>query len=125
MMITKTSLQEIKPYTTKDGSQMRELMHPEKHGNKMLSFAHAVIEQGCTTFLHMHKTSEEIYHVVQGTGMMTLGEEQFLIYPGDTVCIRPYMSHCVENTGRQSLIIYCCCAPPYSHRDTEMLAEMQ
>jgi mannose-6-phosphate isomerase-like protein (cupin superfamily) len=121
----KTSLHEIKPYTTKDGSQVRELMHPEVHGNKKLSFAQAVIEPGCATVSHVHKTSEEIYHVVQGKGMMTLGEEQFFIGPGDTVCILPYLSHRVENTGHEPLIIYCCCAPPYSHGDTEMLVEMQ
>ena len=124
-MTMKTSMHEIKPYMTKDGSQVRELMHPGVHGNKKLSFAQAVVEPGCTTFLHIHKTSEEIYHFVQGTGMMTLGQEQFSINPGDTVCILPHLPHCVKNTGLQSLIIYCCCAPPYSHRDTEMLAEMQ
>ncbi len=124
-MNMKTSIHDIKPYTTKDGSEVRELMHPEVNGNKKLSFAHAVIEQGCATLSHVHKTSEEIYHVVEGTGMMTLGEEQFSIGPGDTVCIEPHQPHCVKNTGLQPLVIYCCCAPPYSHGDTVMLAEMQ
>ena len=116
----KTSLHEIKPYTTKDGSLISELLHPAVHGNKNLSFAQAVIEPGCTTIIHMHKISEEIYHVVQGVGMMTLGEEKFSICQGDTVCISPNLFHNVENTGLEQLIIYCCCAPPYSHGDTEM-----
>lgn len=121
----KTSQSEVKPYTTKDGSFIRELMHPAVHGNKNLSFAQAVIEPGRATTMHMHKISEEIYHVVQGIGMMTLGEEKFSIGHGDTVCISPNQFHCVENIGQEQLIIYCCCAPPYSHEDTEMHAEMQ
>lgn len=120
----KTSLHEIKSYMTKDGSQVRELMHPAVHGNKNLSFAQAVIEPGCATIAHMHKISEEIYHVVQGVGMMTLGAKKFPIGPGDTVCIPPELFHWVENTGHERLIIYCCCAPPYSHGDTEIHAEM-
>ena len=121
----KTSLHQIKPYTTKDGSLVRELMHPEIHGNINLSFAQAVIEPGSATLAHLHKTSEEIYHVVQGSGVMTLGEEQFSIVPGDTVCIAPQQIHSVKNTGPEPLILYCCCAPSYSHGDTEMGAERQ
>lgn len=121
----KTSLHDIQPYMTKDGSLIRELLHPAVHGNTNLSFAQAVIEPGCTTIVHVHKASEEIYHVVRGNGIMTLGEEQFPIGPGDTVCILPNLKHCVENIGKEQLILYCCCAPPYSHSDTEMCAEMQ
>lgn len=125
MAAVKTSLHEITPYPTKDGSLVHELMHPEVHGNQKLSFARAVIAPGSATLLHMHTTSEEIYHVVQGAGMMTLGDEQFPIAAGDTVCISPQLSHRVENTGGVPLIIYCCCAPPYSHGDTEMCAERE
>lgn len=119
----KTTLNAIKPYTTKDGSLIRELLHPAVHGNCNLSFAQAVVEPGCATAAHVHKVSEEIYHVARGSGLMTLGEDQFSIGPGDTVCILPNRIHCVVNTGREPLIIYCCCAPPYSHEDTEMCAE--
>lgn len=125
MAAMKTSMDEIMPYPTKDGSLVRELMHPAVHGNQKLSFARAVIEPGGATASHLHKTSEEIYHVVQGSGMMTLGDEQFPIASGDTVCISPQLPHRVKNTGGEPLIIYCCCAPPYSHGDTEMCAEME
>ncbi len=110
---------------TKDGSLIRELMHPGAHGNCNLSFAQAIIDPGGKTKAHAHKTSEEIYHVVAGIGSMTLGPDRFPIGPGDTVCILPGLAHCVENSGREPLIILCCCAPPYSHGDTEIGAEME
>ena len=88
----KTSLHEIQPYITKDGSLIRELMHPKVHGNKMLSFAQAIVEPGCETVAHRHEISEEIYHVVQGSGVMTLDKEEFSIGPGDTIYIRPNLS---------------------------------
>ena len=121
----KTSYAEIEAYTTKDGSLIRELMHPAIHGNMNLSLAQAVIEPGCTTISHVHKTSEEVYHIVQGKGIMSLGKEQFSIAPGDTVCISPNQPHSLENTGYEPLILLCCCAPPYSHGDTEMRPKME
>jgi mannose-6-phosphate isomerase-like protein (cupin superfamily) len=121
----KTSYNEIQSFITKDGSLIRELMHPDRHGTMHLSFAQAAVEPGCATAAHQHKKSAEIYHVIQGKGKMTLDEEQFPIGPGDTVYIAPGRCHRVENTGWETLILYCCCAPPYSHEDTEILAEMQ
>ena len=56
-MLIKTEYSKIQPYATKDGSIIRELMHPNVH----------------------------------------------------------------ENTGTVPLKILCCCAPPYSHDDTELL----
>ena len=116
----KTSYAEVKPYLTKDGSLIRELMHPAVHGNKQVSFAEAIIEPGSSTLPHIHKTTEEIYHIVQGSGVMCLEEEKVFIGPGDTICIAPGRRHSVENTGSMQLKIFCCCAPPYSHEDTEI-----
>jgi mannose-6-phosphate isomerase-like protein (cupin superfamily) len=59
--------------------------------------------------------------VTRGTGRLTLGREQLELAPGDTVCIPPGVAHCVENTGTDPLHILCCCAPAYSHADTELL----
>ena len=117
----KTSYAEATPYVTKDGSIIRELMHPAVHGNRNVSFAQAVIEPGRETRSHVHAHSEEIYHISKGSGLMKLGSKQFSIEPGDTICIPPNSSHSVLNNGSEPLIILCCCAPPYSHEDTEIL----
>jgi mannose-6-phosphate isomerase-like protein (cupin superfamily) len=52
---------------------------------------------------------------------MTLGESQFEICVGDSIAILPGTPHCVENKGSEALHILCCCAPAYSHDDTELL----
>ena len=52
---------------------------------------------------------------------MTLGEARFPIRPGDTVAIAPKTAHRVHNPGPATLVILCCCSPPYSHADTELL----
>jgi len=120
-MITK--YKEIEPYKTKDGSMVRELMHPELHANKNQSLAEAIIPSGVKTALHLHRSSEEIYYVTQGVGMMTLGMKVFEIVKGDSILISALTAHCVENTGQEDIHIICACSPAYSHSDTELLEE--
>lgn len=119
----RTRYQEIEPYVTKDGSVVRELMHPDLHPNRAQSLAEATVFAGNCTLLHRHRRTEEIYYVTAGKGRMTLGERQFEILAGDCVCINPGVAHCVENTGAQPLVILCACTPPYAHTDTELLID--
>lgn len=109
------------PYKTKDGSTIQELMHPSVHGNQAQSLAEATVPAGTRTTLHRHLKTEEIYHIVGGRGMMTLGEKTFPVGRGDTVLIPPETPHRIETVGAIPLRILCCCAPAYRHDDTELL----
>jgi len=60
-----TQYKDVQPYVTKDGSLIRELMHPDVHGNRQQSLAEAIVPVGFTTFLHKHLKSEEIYHIAE------------------------------------------------------------
>lgn len=117
----KTSHDQIAAYTTKDGSEIRELMHPAVHGNRKQSFAEAIVAPGCTTRLHRHRVTEEIYHIAAGEGSMRLRDEVFTVRAGDTICIAPGVPHNIENTGAEPLRILCACSPAYSHEDTELV----
>jgi len=116
-----TSYADVVPFITKDGSQIRELMHPKHHGNADQSLAEATIPPGVTTHLHCHHGSEEIYHVCHGEGRMRLGKRELELRPGDTVAISAGTPHCVGNVGPLPLVILCACTPPYADDDTELL----
>lgn len=120
-MIIKTEYEKIQSYVTKDGSVTRELMHPDVHGNVKQSLAEATIPIGGETVLHRHVKSEEIYHIIQGQGIMFLGDEQCEVRAGDTMYIPQETAHRIQNTGKIPLKILCCSSPPYSHDDTELL----
>ena len=131
----KTRYQDIAPFVTRDGSVIRELMHPQQqHAGKCFkslnikkqspvnqSLAEAIVLPGQSTKLHRHQLSEELYHITAGQGLMTLSEESFEVSVGDTVCIPPGTPHRIENIGDVDLKILCCCAPAYAHDDTELL----
>jgi len=117
-MITK--YERVEAYVTKDGSLIRELMHPTVQGNIQQSLAEAIVPVGFTTLLHKHLKSEEIYHIIEGEGMMILGDRQLKVTAQDTVYIPPQTYHQIKNIGSIPLKILCCCAPAYSHDDTEL-----
>ena len=123
-MKLKTEYQKIQPYTTKDGSLVRELMHPDMQGNSNQSLAEATISANSATALHRHHRFEEIYHITEGRGLMTLEEKTFRITAGDTIYIPAGTAHRIQNTSNSLLKLLCCCAPPYSHDDTELLEEI-
>lgn len=110
-----------KAYQTRDGSEIRELVHPDLHHNTNQSFAEAIVYSGETTHLHFHEKSEEIYYITEGEGLMTLDQERFNVVAGDSICIKPGTVHCIENISRKPLQILCMCAPAYSHDDTHLV----
>ena len=116
-----TQYDKIEPYITKDGSIIRELMHPSVHGNLNQSLAEATVPAGRKTITHKHSQTEEIYHITEGNGIITLGSEEFEVKKGDSVCIAPGTPHRIQNTGKTQMKILCCCSPAYSHEDTELM----
>lgn len=117
----RTRRDDVVPFTTKDGATIRELLHPAHHGNAAQSLAEAIVPAGQATRLHLHHRSEEIYHILQGEGVVTVGHAEHGVRPGDTVCIPPGTPHRLRNPGPGELRLLCCCSPAYSHADTVLL----
>ena len=107
-----TSRQAVEPFTTKDGSTIRELHHTGSQ-----SLAEATLEPGQTTERHHHRRSEEIYVVLEGKGTLEIDGEIRKVEPGDAALIPPGAWHEIR-TGKLALRFLCCCAPAYSHEDT-------
>jgi mannose-6-phosphate isomerase-like protein (cupin superfamily) len=111
-------------YTTLDGSTIRELVRPETHACRNLSVAEAVIEPGQRTLRHTHQSSEEVYYILQGEGLLTVNARTTEVGPGSVHLIRPTEEHSVLCTSQEPLRLLCLCAPPYRHEDTEITQEM-
>lgn len=106
------------PFTTVDGSTIRELLAHRNSSIRQQSLAEARLGVGCATVPHHHAVTEEIYYILSGTGDMTLGDESRPVSPGDAIAIPPGMRHTIRNTGPAELVFLCTCAPGYEHADT-------
>lgn len=100
------------PFTTKDGSEIREYLHTSRQ-----SLAEASLPAGEATRRHYHVQSEEIYLLLEGSGLMELAGEEREVGPGDAVLIPPRAWHQIT-AGPAGVRLLCCCAPPYSDDDT-------
>ena len=111
-------LERLQAFTTKDGSEIRELAGIPSGNAKHQSLAEATVPPGGETEEHYHRASEEIYFFTHGSGRMRLGDDESEVAAGDTVVIAPGTRHKLWNTGTEPLQLLCCCAPAYSHEDT-------
>ena len=112
------SLATAEPFTTKDGSTIRELFGLPTGGTAQQSLAEARLAPGGRTQRHYHAVTEEIYFVTAGRGEMELDGERVELGPGETVAIPPGAWHEITALGAEELRFLCCCAPPYRHEDT-------
>jgi mannose-6-phosphate isomerase-like protein (cupin superfamily) len=106
------------PFTTADGSTIRELLGLPTSIARNQSLAEATLEPGQSTQRHYHRESEEIYYLVEGSGEMEVDGERRQVVPGDAILIPPGAWHEIRATGAGPLRFLCCCAPPYRHEDT-------
>lgn len=112
------NLDDVAPFPTKDGSEIRELLAHRNSAIRNQSLAEARLPAGASTQEHYHPKAEEIYYITHGTGRIRIEGEVREVKPGDAVAIPPGRRHKLWNTGEGTLRLLCCCAPGYEHSDT-------
>jgi len=112
------NLNEVSAFTTKDGSEIRELLAHRNSAIRNQSLAEARIPVGGSTLEHFHPRAEEIYFITAGSGKMRIENENRDVKIGDAIAIPPGQKHKIWNTGQEFLKLLCCCAPGYEHADT-------
>ena len=86
------SLDRAEPFTTKDGSTIRELHHTQAQ-----SLAEATLEPDQATQRHYHRRSEEIYFVTKGSGSLEIDGE---IREGPSRRCDPHPAGCAGTRSR-------------------------
>jgi len=115
------NLDEAPPFTTKDGSEIRELLAHRNSAIRNQSLAEARIPPGGSTAPHFHPVAEEIYYLLEGRGRMQIEAEICEVGPGDAIAIPPGLRHQITTISEEPLRFLCCCAPAYEHEDTIMV----
>ena len=115
------NLDEREPFTTLDGSTIREIAGPAWTPARNQSLAEATVPPGAATIAHLHREAEELYFFTAGEGRLRVGDIEREVRPGDCAVIPPGTVHKVWNTGSDPLVLLCCCAPAYSDDDTVLV----
>ncbi len=115
------NIQDVPAFTTKDGSEIRELLAHRNSCIRQQSLAEARVMPGASTAAHYHPQTEEIYYILAGTGRMQIDDEVRDVGPGDAIAIPPGAIHTITCTSSETLRFLCTCAPGYEHADTVLV----
>src|SRR5205809_8075978 len=94
------NLDEAPAFTTKDGSEIRELLAHRNSEIHNQSLAEARVPVGGSTLEHFHVRTEEIYYITEGTGRIQIESETRAVRVGDAIAIPPGKRHKIWNMGR-------------------------
>lgn len=107
------------PYVTKDGSLIRELVHPLSAPGLGMSLAEAEVEAGGRTVEHFHTSFDEVYYCLEGAGVLYVNGEPQPFSPGTYRLLPKGSAHYLTATTKLRLLCVCC--PAYSHEETVLM----
>lgn len=102
---------------TAHGSELRPLIDRTTSDITRCSLAEEILPPGCAVTPHHHREIEEIYYIVSGQGLMTVGDETHEVEAGDAVYVPRGHRHTLTNTGIQPITLLVACGPAFSYED--------
>ena len=102
---------------TRHGSEIRPLVDRTTSAITRCSLAEEILPPGHAVTPHRHREIEEIYYIVEGRGMMTVGDEQREVAAGDAVYVPRGHRHTLANTGAEPIKLLLVCGPAFFYED--------
>lgn len=81
------------------GALSKALVRPETAGSRLIDYRISTYQPMAYVEMHTHKVQEQIYHVLEGEGMMEFGGEQRIVRRHDVIFIPPGVAHKITNNG--------------------------
>lgn len=85
------------------GALSKALVHPKTAGSRLIDYRISCYQPMAHVALHTHKVQEQIYHVLDGEGMMEMDGERQVVRKHDVIYIPPGVEHAISNTGLTDL----------------------
>lgn len=86
------------------GALSKALVGPDNSGSRLMDFRISRYAPNACVQEHVHKVQEQVYYVLEGEGILTLGKEKHLMRPHDYVYVPPGVRHSFTNTGLAGLV---------------------
>lgn len=84
---------------------------------EMLSAGLNCFEPGQEHKAHVHEGQDKLYYVVEGAGLLTIGEERSHFQAGDLALAPAGVEHSLKNNGPRRLVVLVVFAPPPSAKE--------
>ena len=81
------------------GAFSKLLVRPESCGSKSIDYRISVYQPRAYVALHKHRIQEQVYHVLEGEGLMELDGKKQVVRKDDVIFIPAGVEHAIYNTG--------------------------
>jgi len=89
----------------------KPLVRPETAGSRLIDYRISCYQPMAYVALHTHKVQEQVYHVLDGEGMMEMDGKHQVVRKHDVIYIPPGVEHAIYNTGLSDLIFIVATTP--------------
>jgi mannose-6-phosphate isomerase-like protein (cupin superfamily) len=93
------------------GALSKALVRPETCGSRRVDFRISCYQPMARVAEHVHQVQEQVYHVLEGEGMLTLDERSVLLRKNDYVFVPPGVRHSFTNNGIGPLVFFVVTTP--------------
>ncbi len=111
------NLRSARVLNTRHGSEIRPLVDRTTSSITQCSVAEELLPPGAAVTPHLHRETEEVYYIIDGSGEMTVGDDCKTVAAGDAIYIPRDTVHTLRNTGDVPMRIVLVCGPAFRHED--------
>jgi mannose-6-phosphate isomerase-like protein (cupin superfamily) len=94
------------------GAFSKLLVRPERAGSELIDYRISVYQPRAHVALHSHKVQEQVYHVLDGEGLLEIDGQKRVVRAGTVVFLPPGVEHAIYNTGMVDLTFIVVTSPP-------------
>jgi mannose-6-phosphate isomerase-like protein (cupin superfamily) len=93
------------------GALSKPLVMPETAGSRRIDYRISMYQPMAYVKLHRHKVQEQVYHVLDGEGLMQIDTEERVVRKHDVIFLPPGVDHAISNTGLTDLVFLVVTSP--------------
>ena len=93
------------------GALSKPLVMPETAGSKHLDYRISMYQPMAYVELHSHEIQEQVYHVLEGEGLMQIDGVPRVVRKHDVIFLPPGVKHDIANTGLGDLVFIVVTSP--------------
>ncbi|HTY66781.1 MAG TPA: cupin domain-containing protein [Alphaproteobacteria bacterium] len=93
------------------GALSKLLVHPETTGSRQVDHRISTYQPKAYVAPHTHTVQEQVYHVLEGEGLMEIAGQKQVVRRHDVIFIPPGVEHALYNTGLGALTFIVVTAP--------------
>lgn len=81
------------------GALSKALVRPDAAGSRLVDYRISTYQPMAYVQRHTHKVQEQVYHVLEGEGLMEMDGRRQVVRRHDVIFIPPGIEHGIANTG--------------------------